>query len=49
MDEYDLIKNYDKTKTYYSKKLNVEEKKHIIENLEKFELVFATDDVLRVL
>ena len=49
VEEFDLIKNYDKTKTYYSGKLSLSDKKHIIDNIEKFEMIHATNDILRVL
>ena len=49
LEEFEMIKNYDKTKTYYTKKLASKKKEHIIDNLDKFEMIYATDDILRVL
>jgi single-stranded-DNA-specific exonuclease len=49
LEEFDLINSYDKSKTYYSKKLSMSKRKHIIENLDKFEKIYGTDDILRVL
>ena len=48
-DEFEILKNYNKTKTYYTKKMSTLKKNHIIENLNKFEMIYATNDILRVL
>ncbi len=48
-NEYELIKTYNKNITYYSKKLTTKRKKHIIDNLNKFDSIYSTDDILRVL
>jgi len=49
LEEFEIVKNYDKTKTYYTKKLSSKKKEHIIDNLDKFEMVYTTDDIFRVL
>ncbi|RUA09527.1 MAG: hypothetical protein DSY38_00540, partial [Fusobacteria bacterium] len=49
LEEFKILKNYDVSKTYYTKKLPISKKKHIIENLDKFDKIFATIDILRVL
>jgi hypothetical protein len=49
LEEFEMVKNYDKTKTYYTKKLSSGKKKHIIDNLDKFEMIYTTDDILRIL
>jgi len=49
LEEFEVVKSYDKTKTYYTKKLPLKKKEHIIDNLDKFEMIYTTDDILRVL
>ncbi|UUV19681.1 single-stranded-DNA-specific exonuclease RecJ [Fusobacteria bacterium ZRK30] len=49
LEEFELVKGYDKTKTYYTKKLPTKKKVHIIDNLDKFEMIYSTDDIFRVL
>ncbi|WP_037029323.1 single-stranded-DNA-specific exonuclease RecJ [Psychrilyobacter atlanticus] len=49
LEEFEIVKDYDKTKTYFTKKLPTKKKSHIIDNLDKFEMIYSTDDILRVL